>query len=411
MNKLEKNSYILTSYGFKCVNQITLNDYVYTSPKTIDKVINNKSYEIQRLSDYFLIQNSIDDLSYIVSKKMKLLSVNKNNFELQEKTVERLDTDDWLYHSWITNRTQDYDSGLVDLAKTSSNFYDSSYIYLFNNSILSISKKLDIPQEAVKQILVREAKEYEEYIPLVYEYIKKEYNISYDDTEVETSFSDFKRYVKDTFVFKMNRFVPVDINFTSFVIATLTRCKINKVNNGDNSFLYELSFKFEKERDKVLLQNVLKFIKSINCKYEEKIENHKVIINVFNRPLHDFITSLLINDIKSIINSSEECQQYFIDNLFTNRDSINVGLNVAIQIKELFLYNKKVLGIKRYTEGVILKVLEDDLDTLESSLIVEDHGYYSKVVGIIPFEGLYTQYTSVSVKDKRIIHLGFTECL
>ena len=94
----------------------------------------------------------------------------------------------------------------------------------------------------------------------------------------------------------MNRFLEVDINFTAFVIATLTRCKINKINNGDNSFLYELSFKFDKERDETLLQNVHKFIKAIGAKYEEKIENNRTVLNVFNRPLHDFINSLLVTD-------------------------------------------------------------------------------------------------------------------
>ena len=70
-----------------------------------------------------------------------------------------------------------------------------------------------------------------------------------------------------------------------------------------------------------------------------------------------------------------------------------------------------VLGIKQYTDGVILKVLTDDLDNLDSSLIIEEDGYYSKVSSLIPFEKLYAQYTSVSIKDNRIIHLGFTECL
>ena len=411
MNNLEKNSYVLTTYGFKGVNNISLSDYVYTSSKTIDKVINNKSHEIQRLSEYFLLQNSIDDLSYIVSKRLKVLSVNNQTFDFQEKSIANLNIDDWLYHPWITKRSQDYESYLLDLAKTSSNFHDSTHIYLFNNSVLGIAKKLNIPQEAVKQILIREAKEYENYIPLVYDFIKKEYNIEYDNSDPETSFREFKRFVKDTFVFKMNRFVNVDYHFTSFVIATLTRCRINKISNGDNSFLYELSFKFDKKKDKPLLQSVLKFIKSVGSKYEEKVENNKTIINVFNKPLHDFVTSILVQDLKAIVGSSAECQEYFVNSLFENRSSINVGLNVAIQIKELFMYHKKVLGIKQYTEGVILEYLHDDLDQLESSLIIEDDGYYSKVSSLIPFENLYTQYTSVSIKDKRIIHLGFTECL
>lgn len=411
MNNLEKNSYVLTTYGFKDVNNISLSDFVYTSDRSIDKVINNKTYEIQRLSEHCLLQNSIDDLSYIVSKRMKVLSVNAQTFEFQEKPIANLSSDDWLYHPWITKRTQDYESGLLDLAKTSSNFHDSTHIYLFNNSVLNISKKLNIPQEAVKQILIREAKEYENYIPLVYDYIKKEYNIEYDNSDYETSFKEFKRFVKDTFVFKMNRFVDVNLHFTSFVIATLTRCKINKISNGDNSYLYELSFKFDKGKDKNLLQSFIKFIKSVGSKYEEKVENNKTIINVFNKPLYDFITSVLLVDLKSIVNSPAICQEYFVENLFSNRDSINVGLTVAVQIKELFMYYKKVLGIKQYTEGVILQVLSDDLDRLESNLIIEDHGFYSKVSSLIPFENLYTQYTNVIIKDKRIIHLGFTECL
>ena len=407
MNNFNKHSFVLTTNGYKNIQFITPQDYLYTSNNTIDKVCNTNNFKISEISKYSYLQNSIDDLNYLISNE-SLVEVYDQSYKRYAKEVSLLSKNDWLFHPWVIKETSNVRSK-VDLLKTQEFFHDSDYIYLFNNKLFDMSKALQISLKALKQTLICEDKDFEHHLPEIIAYIKNEYNIDYDNTE--NGFKIFKTFVKNTFVFKMNRFLEVDINFTAFVIATLTRCKINKINNGDNSFLYELSFKFDKERDKTLLQNVHKFIKAIGAKYEEKIENNRTVLNVFNRPLHDFITSLLVTDIKCIVNSSPECQQYFVENLFKNRDSVNVGLSVAVQIKELFLYHKQVLGIKQYTDGVILKVLTDDLDNLDSSLIVEEDGYYSKVSSLIPFEKLYAQYTSVSIKDNRIIHLGFTECL
>lgn len=409
MNYLEKSSYVLTTSGFKVIDNISLNNYVYTSNNTIDRVINNRSVVIEKLTDYSVFQNSVDDISFTVSNKTKVEAINS----LSEKvptTFLKLKVDDWLFHPWI-KKNQSHTLNSIDLGEHTSNFYDSNHIYLFNSSILNISKKFNIPQEAVKQLLVREAKEYEEHLPQIVKYIKEQYGIEKDTEEVETSFLELKHYVKDNFVFKMNRFIPIDLNYTAFVVAILTACKVNKTVLKDNTNLYELCFTFDKIKHKSIQSKVLSFVKHLNVKYEEKVENGKTVLNVFNKPLYDYVTEHLLKNILSITLSSEENQRFFTENLFKNSPQVNVNFQVSLQLKELFLYDKQVVGIKQYTQGVLATLLTDDFDKLESTLIVDEKGYYSRVVSLAPFEKLHEKHSSLTVKDNKIIHLGFTECL
>ena len=126
MNYLEKSSYVLTTNGFKCIDQISLNNYVYTSNNTIDKVINNKSTVIEKLTDYSVFQNSVDDISFTVSNKTKVVAINS----LAEKVPTsflKLEVDDWLFHPWL-QKNQSHDCNTIDLGEHTSNFYDSENI-------------------------------------------------------------------------------------------------------------------------------------------------------------------------------------------------------------------------------------------------------------------------------------------
>ena len=409
MNYLEKSSYVLTTSGFKVVDNISLNDYVHTSNNTIDRVINNHSTVIEKLTDYSVFQNSVDDISFTVSNRTKVETVD-SAYEKVPTTFLKLKVDDWLFHPWVKN-AQFHVCNLLDLGEHTSNFYDSDSIYLFNSSLLNISRKFNIPQEAVKQLLVREAKEYEQYLPQIVKYIKEEYGIEKDDTEVETSFSELKHYVKDNFVFKMKRFVPIDLNFMAFLVAIFTTCKVNKTVLKDNTNLYELCFTFDKIKHKSIQNKVFSFVKHLNVKYEEKVENGKTVLNVYNKPLYDYVTEYILKNLNMLMLCSEENKQFFIDNLFKNSSQVNVNFEVALKLKEIFLYDKKVIGIKQYTQGVLATLLEDDFDKLDSTLIIDEKGYYSRVVSLAPFDRVNTSHYSLNVKDSKIIHLGFTECL
>lgn len=408
MTNLEKNSYVLTTSGFKNINDINNLDYVYTSTKTIDRVLSTHDTEIKKLSDYSYIQNSIDDICFII-RNNKHLEVFDGNFTRYCKEVALIQKNDWLYHPWI-QREQDVIINTVDLAKSTSNFYDSNYIYLFNNSILDISKELKIPHKAVEQTLICESKEYEQYFESIKNYIEEKFNIPYDSSDIENSFKDFKKFVKDKFVFKMKRYINVDIKYVSFVISVLKSCKINKTVLKDNSHLYELVFKYDSKLDKDLFINTSSFLTKIGTKTSITTEDNKTILKVFSKPLYEFVTNYLLINLNSIINSSKECQQFFVETLFNNETHFITNYNVALQLKELFLYYKQILGIKQYSNGYKIVKMRDDLDELESTLIIEKDGYYSRVIYKAPFDVLYTQYSSLNIKDKKLIHLGFTEC-
>ena len=61
---------------------------------------------------------------------------------------------------------------------------------MFNNKILQIAEHLNISQKAVKEILLREAAEYEEYIEPVYQYVKDNFNVDKSSTDDLSSFKD-----------------------------------------------------------------------------------------------------------------------------------------------------------------------------------------------------------------------------
>ena len=170
---------------------------------------------------------------------------------------------------------------------------------------------------------------------------------------------------------------------------------------------------YHSDNDKEIIKQTEMFLKNLNVKFSVDLDTtaKQTYIKIVNKPLYFFVTETLNQDISSVVNSSEELQKYFITSLFTDlHTQVIASLNVALQLKELFLYHKQILAIKQHTQFYKVIKIKDDLESLNATLIVEQHGYYSKVVAKLPLETLYTPFKEVYIKDKKIIHLGFTEC-
>lgn len=409
MNNFNKHSFVLTTNGYKNIQFITPQDYLYTSNNTIDKVCNTNNFKISEISKYSYLQNSIDDLNYLISNE-SLVEVYDQSYKRYAKEVSLLSKNDWLFHPWVIKETSNIRSK-VDLLKTQEFFHDSDYIYLFNNKLFDMSKALQISLRALKQTLICEDKDFEHHLPEIIAYIKNEYNIDYDNTE--NGFKNFKTFVKNTFVFKMKRHIDIDKKYVSFVISALKNCKLSvkQFESGGKSYLIEMSY--HSEADKELIKQTQMFLKNVNVKFSVNINtnNKQTYIKIVNKPLYFFINETLNKDISSVVNSSDELQKYFITSLYPDlRTQIITSLNVALQLKELFLYHKEILAIKQHSQFYKVIKLKDDLELLDTTLVVEQDGYYSKVVTKLPLESLYTPFKEVYVKDKKIIHLGFTEC-
>lgn len=401
------NTFVLTSEGFKNLSDLTTKDFVYDSTSRLGRVTYKCTYPISDLSQFSHILDSVDQELYLVKNDVKVDVVGKT---MIRRTVpfQAVQEDDWLFHPWI-KREQLFIKSSIDLAKTSNNFHDMTHLYLFNNRVLKIAEDLGLSQKAVKEILIREAAEYEEYIPMVYEYIRLNFGIDSEpeDDSIE-SFKKFKHFVKDNYVFKMNRFVNIDLNFVAFAIATLTRCKINKTSPSNNSFIYELAYRFDNKTDADLIQRIEAFAKIIDVKYEIRHTPTLTYINLFNKPLFDYVLNSLLVDIDPIVNSSPECQDYFIKNLFLNNTKVNACRTVVLQIKELFLYNKIVIGTSTAPEGFNAILMEDNFDNLDSSLILVEDGYYSRVVSKQPVIDRDTEYTYFETQDRSTSLMTYT---
>ena len=57
MNNFNKHSFVLTTNGYKNIQFITPQDYLYTSNNTIDKVCNTNNFKISEISKYSYLQN------------------------------------------------------------------------------------------------------------------------------------------------------------------------------------------------------------------------------------------------------------------------------------------------------------------------------------------------------------------
>lgn len=401
------NTFVLTSDGFKNLADLTPKDHVYDANSRLGRVTYKCTYPINDLSQFSLILDSVDEDLYIVKNDVKVDVVGKTMIR-RTTPFQTVQEDDWLFHPWIKREQLFYKTSL-DLAKTSNNFYDIEHLYLFNNRVLKIAEDLGIPQKAVKEILIREAAEYEEYIPMVYEYIRLNFEIDSEPAEGSIeSFKDFKRFVKDNYVFKMNRFVQIDLDFVAFVISTLTCCKINKTSPSSNSFVYELAYRFENDTDKDLIDRLIHFCEVIDIKYEIKHTAKLTFINIFNKPLFDFVLNSLLVDLGCIVNATKDCQEYFIERLFKNTEKVNGCRKIILQIKELFLYHKLVVGTSTAPEGYYAFLMEDDFGALDSNLILVEEGYYSRVISKQPVTDRFTEYTYFETQDKSTSLMTYT---
>lgn len=396
------NSPVLTSDGYKTASSINRKDLVYSSngPSGTPTYISTFP-TVPKM--FYLFETSVDEIPFALRSDFRI-DVVDSDMSRSFKYVEHIKTDDWIFHPWIRREILSI-SSLIDLAKTSSNFYDTKYIYLFNNRILKISEDLNIPQHAVKEILIREAAEYEEYIPAVYQYIRDNFGIDNFYTNETESFKEFKNYIKENFTFKMNRFINIDINYISFVIAFLTKGVLTKTSDGTHC-TFEILFRFNKSADQQLIQNTLTFINSLSVKHNITTSENTVYLNIFNKPLYEFLNTVLSINIESISRSSNECIKYFVDNLFKYSDSVFADINVLYQIKQIFLYFKKVTGIKQSANGYFCTLLSDDLEQLDSELIIEDYGYFSRILNKNLIQDSI-KYTYIESRDDTLVTMHY----
>lgn len=377
MTNILNNTYVLTDVGIIPSSDITKKNYVLTAKSELSKVKANNIYAvIPELS--YVFKNSIDDIEFLLRCDEKIhLSTTEGNVVIPAGNVE---VGSWLYHPWIT---REYDSYLytLDLSKYTDNHFDHDSIYLFNHKILQIADELDIEPYVLKEILCREAAEYDEYIPKIKEFIETSF----------CPFDEFQKYAADNFVYKMPRYIPVDANYaallTSFIKYSSSKSKVlSKTNCKATSYKVIFQYPTGKKYD-VLIKNTKSFLEKNNIKFLEEthVASRKLIL--YNKPLFELNSRVYANTLGTFIKASPETSELFKQYMHIDTKPIYGSIRLLLSLKEFFFYNKVVGGIRLDELNTpYFQLLKDDFEQIDSTLIIGSEGYFSRIVAKDPYE-------------------------
>ena len=399
---MQTYNHVLTSSGFKSTDELNCKDLTFNRSGFHSRISFTQNSAKNNRSLFSKLCFSIDDLSVIIPKDKKVLSFDPQTFEQKFVKVVDLTENHWVFSPWI-KREVFSPKHSIDISKYVDNYYDSFSIYLFNNEILEIAEHLEIPLRAVKELLIREAAEYKEHLDTLRLYIYDKYHIVENVSDPETSFINFKKYVLKNHVYKMSRFVEIDQDFISFIIASFTCASTNQSSYNKNN-KYVIDYTFD-GKDTVLKNALISFLKKVNVKYEVK-EN---LITVKNKPFYMFLVNGLMADSDFLYRLNQDCYDMFTESLFKYNNTVtNISLKVDLQIKHIFLSNKKVVSVRENPlGGYNVTQLQDDFSNLDSTLIVTSSGYYSKLSSTYQPSEIDKSYTYINSEDSEVL---FTNC-
>ena len=393
MLNLNKQSYIFTSDGYKKVNNVQPKEYVSTTDGMSSINYLDTVKAPLALKDFTYLQTSIYAFSSLLHNNDNVQSVNPITFDLKPKKVKELQIDDWLFHPWLKDLRPESSINIIDLSKSCNCSFDSKYIYTYDKKIVEAAEALDITTHQLKELLSREAAEYEKHLPALKEYIKSTFGIEEADNDIQ-AFKKLKKHLKDNCTFKQNRFLTIDQYSLSCIVAYMKSAYLSPLS-------YKIYITFDSTSQEY--KDALLFIKNQKFKYELTENNSNqttVVIN--NEPFYLFLENVINNTITCIKNSNKENQQFFIKHLFNTNYSVDVSFTVALQLAELCNYDKKVLSIDNSSVGVTVHIAQDDLTQTDSSLIIQENGYFTRVVGLSEIEAnreLIFKKVSASGKD------------
>lgn len=400
---MQKYNYVLTSTGFKSTNALSIKDYTFDRASHHTRVSFTQKVLKNSRNSFSQITFETDDIPLVLPKDKKVMAFDVKSFSKRYVSVVDLKEDSWLYCPWL-KREELAPKQSVDMSRYVDNYYDSFNIFLFNNEILEIAEELQIPLKAVKELFIREAAEYQEHLDRLRLYIYDKYGILENTSDPETSFINFKKYVLKNHVFKMARYVDIDYDFINFLIASLTRSSTNQTShNKNNKYVIDYNFK---STDIILKNSLLAFLKKVNVKYEVNANT----ITVKNKPFYMFIVNGLLSDIDFLVRLDNESYKHISSKLFEDNNTVNnVSLTVALQLKHLLLTSKKVACIKENAlGGYDVFEIQDDFKNIDSTLIVSDDGYYTKIKELYAPTNIDTEYHYVKTESSEAL---FTNCL
>jgi hypothetical protein len=390
MIEIMNNNYVYTDIGIIASSDITKKNYVFNKESVLHSISANNIYRIVPELTY-VIQNSVDDIKFNLRCDEKILvSAFPGLDAIYSKNLE---LDMWLFHPWIV---REFDSTFytLDLSKYTSNHFDATNIFLFNHKILQMADTLNIEPYMIKEILCREAADYEQHIEVVKKYIEDNF----------CPFDEFLEYVSKNFTYKMPRYIAVDDNYaallTSFIKYSSTKSKVlSKTNCKATS--YKTLFQYPTDdKYKPLIKATKTFLEKNNIKFQEETHTNFKKLIVYSKPLFELHSRVYTNTLGTFIKASKETLDAFSSFMQIDDKPIYGSLRLLFSLKEVLFYNQTVAGIKIDDANIpYLRILKDDFQSLDSTVIVHTSGYYSKVMS----KELYENSLDVSPNISLII--------
>lgn len=351
------DTYVFTPKGLEAkVNLNSLNSLWFTEESKCPMTTFKFDYCIY-------VQDSVDDISFSLNlwESIKIYRDGFNTF-VNKNTLQ---VDDWIYHPWINPPTTDKELKNIDLASYSDNYYNLKHVFVFKDELNHLSNKFNIPLYAIKEIFVREAAEYEEHIPELKKHIEEKY----------CKWEELPKYISDHLTYKMKRIIQTDNEeFIHLLAALYFHSSLDL-----NSF----SITFELSENHISLPFLNSFFKRLNTKVIEIKDKNKTYIKVSNKPFFQLYTKYLQFNMHGLQYAKKEFQDLFIS-LTPETFKKFLPVKLMLQLKEFYYFNKIILGIQYDLESDLpfITRLYDDLNSLESTLIIEKDGYYSRVISI-----------------------------
>jgi hypothetical protein len=73
----------------------------------------------------------------------------------------------------------------------------------------------------------------------------------------------------------------------------------------------------------------------------------------------------------------------------------------------LFLYHKKIVGIDEAIDNYSATLYEDDFEDMDSTLIITEDGYYTRVLAKLPVPEQKINYSYFETQDKTTVLLNY----
>lgn len=367
-------AYVFTSKGLEFKSHLTRKDKVYER-SGYNSLMYSSYFRQQYIQEF---QDGLDDIVFSLSTE-HIQVVDGIEADKKWKDRFKLQVDDWIFHPWIKPSLLPAVTSKIDMSKYTDNYKTLDSIYVFTDELLDIAKHFHLSPQALKEILTREAAEYNHIIPDVIKYIEEHY----------CSFKDLPTYVKNNCTFKMPRYLQTETKEFIHLLAAYCNGEV-EISNSD--------FKVRIRNIQESKSNpIYKLLQTLNVKTVKVGDD----ILVLNKPFHQLLSKCIQFSLQGLRTFPLELQELFISLVKEDRE-VNMSVRLALQLKEFLYFHKKVLRLAMKNEALVVTVHSQSIPDL---LVVEEDGYYTQLISVS--EEKLSPKTAIETESKYLLSTSY----